>query len=173
MVSRNTFASGLVIALLLGGVLGAWYMVLSRPPAFCEISGRPIHPNMHTVAEVDGKKLHACCAQCALTLGRQEGKPVRLIRVTDFATAKTLSAERAWFVEGSEVQMCASAAVHYDEAHTPYARVFDRCLPSLVAFAREEDAREFVRKHAGVVKRLADLTGTTRQARTEAEKDLP
>jgi hypothetical protein len=82
---------------------------------------------------------------------------VELIEVTDYASGQRLPSANAWFVEGSRVEMCALPQVKYDEVRTPYARVFDRCTPSLLAFAIEQDAREFMGKFGGSLKRIDDL----------------
>lgn len=168
MNSRTTIAAAVGLALVAGLVLGAWWAVSVRPPAFCEISGRSIHANMHTLARVDGDKLHACCPRCPLTLAAQTGKPVELIQVTDYASGSRLAAADAWFVAGSRVEMCASPQVKYDAAHTPYARVFDRCTPSLVAFAREQDARAFMAKFGGSLKRLDEVMAEGKRMRAQA-----
>lgn len=158
MNSRTFFAASIAIALIVGAAIGMWYTLRARPPAFCEISGRVIHANMRTVAEVGGKRLHACCARCALTLGSQTGKPVRILKVTDYMSGGPVDASKAYFVDGSQVEVCSMPRVKVNEQHLPYERVFDRCAPSLIAFAREEEAKAFIVQHGGSLKRLDELT---------------
>lgn len=163
---RLMFAGATILALLIGLGGGAWYELRTRPPAFCEISGRPIHPDMATVVQVDGKKLYTCCPRCPLTLAVQTGKSVRIIEVTDYVTGRRLKASDAYFVDGSQVEMCSSPRLKSDESRTPYQRLFDRCSPSLLTFAGEEDARRFVNQYGGSIKRLDDLEREAAAARS-------
>jgi hypothetical protein len=154
---RIRIAALIVIAFVVGAATGAWYILEIRSPAFCELSGRPIHLNMATVAELDGKRIHTCCARCALVVSEQLQKPVRIIEVTDFATGKRLRAKDAFFVDGSQVQVCSTPRLEVDASRTPYLRLFDRCGPSLLAFAREDVARDFIAQHGGKLRHLDQL----------------
>ncbi len=155
---RMKFAGATILALLIGLAAGAWYELQTRPPAFCEISGRAIHPHTATIVLVDGKKLHTCCPRCPLTLAGQTGKSVRIIEVTDYISGRRLKPSEAYFVDGSQVDMCSAPRLRSDESRTPYERLFDRCSPSVMAFASEEEARKFANQYGGSVKRLDDLT---------------
>lgn len=157
MKFRMIFAAAVGLALVVGALVGGWYVLREQPPAFCEISGRPIHGNMTTVARVNGERLHACCPRCPLTLASQTGQKVQLLEVTDFATGKRLRPTDAYFVEGSQVHICSGPRVKRDEASTPFVQLFDRCEPSLLAFGDEQLARDFVAQNGGTVKRLDDL----------------
>ncbi len=157
MKSRMTFAAVVALALMVGAAVGAWYELRERPPVFCELSGRPIHANMDTVVQVDGKRLHTCCPRCPLTYAAQTGERVRLLQVTDYVSGKKLAAADAYYVDGSQVEMCAAPRLRTDESQTPYARLFDRCSPSLLAFAREDQARAFLAQYGGTLQRLDEL----------------
>lgn len=157
MKARMIFAAAVGLALVVGAILGGWYVLRRQAPTFCEISGRPIHGNMHTVARVNGERLHACCPRCPLTLANQAGQRVQLLEVTDFATGKRLRPADAYFVDGSQVHVCSGPRVRRDEASRPFVQLFDRCEPSLLAFADEQVARDFVTQNGGTVKRLDDL----------------
>ena len=161
----------MVALALVGAVaLGAWYALYSRPPAFCEISGRPIHGNMHTLVKVDGKRLHACCARCALTLAGQARRKIEILQVTDYASGKRLPAHEAFYVEGSRVEVCSAPRLRVDESRTPYVRLFDRCAPSLLAFAQENEARAFSASYGGSLKRLDQLMREALTAESSAEE---
>jgi len=151
------FAATVLVAMVTGAVIGAWYVLRQQAPAFCEISGRPIHGNMYTMVRVNGETLHSCCARCPLTLARQAGKEVRLLEVTEFSTGQRLRADDAYFVEGSQVHMCSGPRIRRDETRTPLVELFDRCEPSLVAFAGEQEARDFIAENGGTLVRLDDL----------------
>jgi len=157
MKARMIFAAAVVVALVVGAAIGGWYVLRGQPPAFCEISGRPIHANMLTRVRVNGEILYTCCARCPLTLAAQDGQKVQILEVTDFATGKRLEADDAFFVEGSRVHMCSGPRVKRDEARTPMIELFDRCEPSLLAFAQEQEARDFIAQNGGTLRRLSDL----------------
>jgi hypothetical protein len=159
MKNRTLIAALLGIALLAVIAVGVWYELMGRAPAECQICGRPIHAAMKTVAEEDGRKLYACCPTCAITGADQTGRRVKLLRVTDFDTHKALDPAKAYYVEGSQVNMCSAPHMMPGEERVPYERTFDRCSPSMIAFASEDKARAFMAKNGGVLKRLGDLRG--------------
>ena len=73
-------------------------------------------------------------------------RPISRIEVTSFDEAKPLEAERAFYVEGSDVHPCArpvGSAPVTDERGCCLKPVYDRCEPSLVAFADEASASSF------------------------------
>ena len=157
MKRRLISASLIAVAVILGAALGDWYALRGRPPAFCEVSGRPIHANMLAVVRVNGEKLYTCCPRCPLTLVRQAHAQVKLLEVTDYPSGRRLKARDAYFVDGSMVEMCSAPRMISDESRTPYVRLFDRCSPSLLAFASEAEARAFVAHNGGKLARVDDL----------------
>ena len=154
---RTLFAALIGLGLVGATVGGGLYVWRGQRPAFCELSGRPIHGNMHVLVQVNGKKLHACCPRCPFTLAAQEGKRVRLLEVTDYVTGRALAPSKAYFVDGSRVEVCTAPRMKLDETRTAYVRLFDRCGPSLLAFAREDEARDFIARFGGRLKRLDAL----------------
>lgn len=157
MKRRLISASLIALAVILGAALGDWYALRGRPPAFCEVSGRPIHSNMLAVVRVNGEKLYTCCARCPLTLVRQAHARVEVLEVTDYLSGRRLKANDAYFADGSAVEMCSAPRITLDESRTPYVRQFDRCSPSLLAFASEAEARAFIAHNGGKLARVDDL----------------
>jgi len=90
-------------------------------------------------------------------LAVQEHRRIEILQVTDYASGHRLRAGEAYFVDGSQVEVCTAPRLKFDESRTPYVRLFDRCGPSLLAFAREEEAREFIRQHGGSLKSLEEV----------------
>jgi hypothetical protein len=117
----------------------------------CYACSRLIHAHSRTLALVNGRARLFCCPACALSEHEQEGKPVKVTRLTSFLTGATLSPDSAYIVKGSDVNMC--AMMH--EIATADKRLadvhYDRCAPSLLAFAQQGEAEEFVREHGGKV----------------------
>jgi len=81
------------------------------------------------------------------------------LAVRDFDTAGLLDAGSAAYVEGSDVSPCSSGAMGQprDERGCCLKPVYDRCLPSLIAFGSRDRAEAFARDHGGVVKTLPEL----------------
>ena len=98
-----------------------------------------------------------CCIRCGLTVNRQKQKPLRLIEVTDFVSRRPLNPEAAYYVEGSQVILCETHEPLMDHTKQPHDRVFDRCEPSIYAFARREDGEAFAAANGGAVRRLPQL----------------
>jgi len=146
--------SGLVVATL---AVGGYWLLQRTAPDTCRICQRPIHAEARAVIEVDGKREPVCCARCALTLQQQEHRPVRLVEVTDYVSRQPLAPEAAYTVEGSRVILCERHEPLLDQTKHPYPRVFDRCVPSLYAFARREEAEAFAARNGGTVQRLPEL----------------
>lgn len=157
MNSRTTITAiiGIVLVAALGA--GAWYLLRERPVETCQVCGRVIHADMRTVAKVDGKTVQACCVRCVLTLRSQTGDKIRFLRVTDFDTGEHLSPEKAFYVDGSDVELCSTPAVKPGEELIPSERMFDRCAPSVNAFSTQDEARTFIAQHGGTLKTLDQL----------------
>jgi hypothetical protein len=152
--------SGIVgLCAVLGLFGGAWYLLHERQAKICPFSGREIHPETRALVTIGGKKFETCCVRCAIIEAQQTGKPLRVLKVADFETSKLMDPGDAWFVEGSAVNMCMrmSSAAESQGRESVYVRAFDRCSPSALAFSNEQHARDFVARHGGALKRLADL----------------
>lgn len=66
-------------------------------------------------------------------------------------------------MQGSTVNLCIRRHMLTDE-HKHAARLdFDRCSPSILAFARRESAERFVRQHGGVLLRFEELAASYRR----------
>lgn len=150
----KTVMSIIVLALLAAG--GYWLLQWTAP-AECRVCRRAIHATARAVIEVDGKQEAVCCVRCAMTLNEQEQKPVRLVEVTDYIRRRVLAPKDAFYVEGSRVVLCQTHEPHVDETKHVQPRVFDRCEPSVYAFARREEAAAFAAQNGGAVLGFAEL----------------
>ncbi|MEW6442648.1 MAG: hypothetical protein AB1640_17055 [bacterium] len=149
------FLAGLAIGVALWG--GYWLLQRTGQET-CRICRRPIHPDSRTVIEDSGGRREAvCCVRCGLFLALQQKSPVRLVEVTDYSSGRSLDPEKASYVEGSGVVMCDRHEPLFDETKHLYQRVFDRCTPSILAFAGPDEAADFASSHGGRVVRLAEL----------------
>jgi hypothetical protein len=137
-------------------VCGVW-LLRRTEPQICPISHRKIHPHSEAVMIVKGKESHVCCIRCALTYGRQTGKPVRLVSVNDYVTARKLQPEKAYYVADSKLVLCEVPEPMFIDEKEPFPKVFDRCEPSVFAFAQREDADAFVKQNGGRRATLGEL----------------
>jgi hypothetical protein len=150
----------LVAALAAGGL----WVTRKTQPNRCPICAREIHRTTEAVIELGGKPQHVCCVRCALSLSRQLGRPVRLITVTDFLSARPLRPSEAYYVDGTRVVLCERHEPLMDQSKHAIPREFDRCEPSVFAFASRADAQAFSRDNGGVVVRLDELMKEGAQA---------
>jgi hypothetical protein len=147
MHSRILIPAALVLLSILG--FFGWRLVQQREHQECAACHRPVHGHSRTVAAVNGQKAEYCCLACALSEHRQTGAAVQVISLTDYARRSDVAPHGAWVVRGSSVGSCAhqAAAVGIDK-HPLHAQ-FDRCAPSLLAFASRREAEGFAKEYGG------------------------
>lgn len=149
VVVLMVIAAGLLIA-------GSWAVHRSSEES-CGICQRHINAQAGVIAEVGTRRVHVCCAHCAITEGLQEHKPVRLIEVTDYVTGRRLDPSTAWYVDGSRVLACTHDMSRMDEMKQIDVKTFDRCSPGTFAFASREAAEAFSAKNGGVIHNLQEM----------------
>lgn len=133
-------------------------------PDRCALSGRPIRPGMGAVVRIEGKDapVKACCLRCAVNYARETGKKLRVLSVTDYASRKQVSPGTAVYLSGSGITPCAGPRID-----TPATRresstqVWDRCMPSVVAFANHEDALRAQAEEGGTLQTFGELVEGT------------
>jgi hypothetical protein len=145
-----------VVLLVLAGV-GIFLLTRSFADT-CQVCGRPLHARMlYRIHLADGTTEQVCCARCGLHFQRLHDD-VRSAEVADFATGDMMSVDEAYFVEGSSVHPCASEELmRHDRSGAQYKLDWDRCLPSLVAFGRLEQAEAFRDRNGGEIRSYAEL----------------
>jgi hypothetical protein len=150
------------LGVLAGSALGyeGWRVLRPVGAAECYACKRPIHEHSKTVALADGRSRLFCCPACALSQQEQGGKPVTITRLTSFLTGEPLVPENAFIVRGSDVNMCIRDRGIIDADKRPVSLRFDRCAPSLYAFAQLSEASQFARQHGGEVMRFREAAQT-------------
>ena len=164
-MSAQHKAGPAVFALVLLALLavGGYEYQQSRTPQTCGFCQRPLHHRLWVLAEIDGDRRHVCCPQCAVTEGRQEHKPIRLIMVHDYASGRELDPKQAWYVNLSRAIACSHDAMRMDEMKHSQAMTFDRCSPGAFAFAKREDAEVFISQNGGQLLTLEQLLAEAKQ----------
>lgn len=138
----------IMLVSVLVGFLG--YRYLGRPHTACQICDRPIHAETYfRIQQVDGKSEDVCCPRCAVRYLKDHPNIARSLSVIDFKTRALIPAEGAVYVEGSEVHPCSSEVSRREITGAEYEKVWDRCLPGLVAFQDRTDAKDFRNIHGG------------------------
>ena len=147
----QTVALILGVAVLLAGC--------SRGGKVCAVCQRDECKAMAFRAALDnGKTVETCCPRCGLHYVETMKQPARGYEATDFATGRWIDATKATFVSGSDMKGCGMPEAHRDAQGCCMYLQYDRCLPSLVAFANKPAAVEFQRQHGGDVLTFAELS---------------
>lgn len=152
--TMGVLLSALAVAAL---ALGGYWLLRRTAPNVCDLCERHVHPEARAVVELEGKRASACCIRCALTAARQQGTRVRLVEVTDYFSRQPLEPGAAYYVEGGDLVLCQHQEPLLEGPKVLYERVFDRCAPSVYAFARGEDAEAYAARNGGRVLRLPQL----------------
>ncbi len=148
---KPLLAALLLVGALIGLGLGVYRWEARRSPADCQICGRGIP--QETAYHLDTPKgtLEACCPACAMHYMLHDSK-VQKGWATDFNSGRMISAASAYFDEGGDVQYCTAHMPGVERAlEGVHARVYDRCLPTLVAFSTREAAETYRQQHGGKV----------------------
>ncbi len=157
-MARKVSIAGLMLLVVIAGLLAAGEWSLHRrSQQQCSICARHINPQASVIAEIGGRRHHVCCAHCAVTEGRQEHKPVRLIEVTDYNTRRKLDPRQAWYVDGSRIVACTHDMTRMDEMKQVEHAAFDRCSPGTFAFASHDEADTFAGTNGGVVTNMEEM----------------
>ena len=158
-MSRTQQILGLVIVLAFALGLGyaGWRMTSTSDAEVCQACRRAIHANMRTVAFLGGKREVFCCPTCALSAGAQTHEPVRFEQLADYQTGHPLRPADAFAVEGSNVIPCVRSHQMLNRDGQPVPMHFDRCSPSIIAFANRTSADSFAAEHGGKVGKFLQI----------------
>ena len=156
---RTTERIGVLVLLILAGglVYTAWKLQVASKSAICRVCHRHVHEGSEVIVLWNGQREAFCCPSCASTFRRQEGRPVKVVELTDFKTGIKVAPEEAYVVEGSNVNPCLQHPVLMDSQKQVAPLGFDRCSPSLLVFPNLRAAEGFQREHGGKVLRFQDL----------------
>ncbi len=147
----------LLAVLLLALGYAGWTRWRSSETQICQACSRPIHIHTRTVGLVGNHRELFCCPACALTTHDQSGKPVKIVELTDYGTGSALSPTQAFLVRGSDVNPCAQQHGPVTSDKQPTDVSFDRCSPSMLAFASREAAERFAKEHGGEVLSFSEV----------------
>ena len=131
----------------------------SRSPRMCAVCDRAECKGMaFRVTLENGKVVETCCPRCALHYLESNHQQARTMEATDFATGHWVDATHAVYVSDSDVHPCAEMNTMRDPQGCCLMKTYDRCLPSLVAFAAKDDASAFQKDHGGQLVALQEIS---------------
>jgi hypothetical protein len=143
------------VGCLVLGVFGAGlYLVQSERlvanKTVCAACQRPLHPGQTFIVVSDSKEERlTCCPRCGLRSAVEDkAEPTQ---ATDFSSGRRIDAGSAYYLEGSDIMQCCQGTTLRTDGGSICELHFDRCLPSLLAFVRVEDAEAYQREHGGQV----------------------
>lgn len=139
----------IVIFILLGvGAYLIWTGRVFQGAPQCAVCRRQLHHGASFwVAASDGSKRLTCCPRCGLHFIRNQGG--RADQATDFNSGKTIPADHAIYLEGSDIMECCSTSGRRTDEGTIQDVHYDRCMPSLLAFSKIQEAESVLQKHGG------------------------
>ena len=161
MANVRRYAPVALIVVIAGALLYlGWTTLNPSSGATCSVCARPVH----LAARVDGvagdDSLTFCCAACALRSREQDAPPLEVTRVFDYVSGQGLDPSQATVVVGSDINLCMREHVLMDDRKEASELHYDRCAPSVLAFASQQAADRFRTEHGGVAKSFADLKGS-------------
>ncbi|MDE3136632.1 MAG: hypothetical protein KGL59_08655 [Acidobacteriota bacterium] len=125
----------------------------SRQPIVCQICGRDVPKQTEFHVDTNQGTLTACCPRCAMHYMLDHPAEVRGARATAYGSGRLIDAKVAYYDEGGDLQYCTlhDPAVERGPNDGVQVRVYDRCLPVLVAFATHDEAESYRRQYGGRV----------------------
>ena len=154
----GAFRAGRVaaIAAVALAVLASWSC---RAGSECDMCGRHEFSALaFRVEYADGHEVVTCCPRCAShAVAMHPDRPVAKLFAHDFATGQELDAHKAIYVDGSDYEHCKAPKEERTSPDSVTTLAYDRCLPSLIAFASMPDAEAYARRHGGAIRPFEDL----------------
>jgi hypothetical protein len=126
----------------------------------CSVCARPVHLASRVDGVAGDDSLTFCCAACALRAREQDAPSLEVTRVFDYVSGQEIDPSQASVVVGSEINLCMREHILMDDRKEASELHYDRCVPSVLAFASQQAAYEFRAEHGGVVKSFTDLEGS-------------
>jgi hypothetical protein len=152
-MSRTQKFCGVLVALVvgLGLAYAGWRVSAVSRAETCQACGRAVHADMRAVASVGDRRGVFCCPACALSQAAQLRRKIRFATVADYSTGKALSPADAFAVAGSGVVPCVRQHEMLNRDGLAVPMAFDRCSPSIIAFATRAAAEGFAAQHGGKI----------------------
>lgn len=162
-LKKTLIVSGAILAL---GALSYWAAstMFRAEATVCQVCARPVHAGQgFVVALTTGVEEHTCCPRCGLHFQMANAAHVQAAWATDYLTREKIDARRATYVEESDLMTCCVTPPIKRDMETSYELVWDRCLPSLIAFKTPAEATQFHQQHGGRVLTYAETVQSVKR----------
>jgi hypothetical protein len=129
-------------------------------PKGCVFCGRPLLADMKVAFRKENEEAvrMACCMRCVITEAEQTGSTIYVLWVSDFATRKRLRPDQAVYVVGGAMSPDSAPLTETSPSRREQTELlWDRCLPSVIAFGNIEDALQFQRRSGGEIQTFEKL----------------
>lgn len=151
MQTKRVLILAAAFVVIVGASLATYHWE-ERAAATCQICGRMIPKETAFQMETANGTIRACCPSCAMHFMRSHPGFVRKAMATDFISGRMIAAASAYYDEGGDVQYCTLHQPPMERGPQDESeRVYDRCLPVLIAFASRDAAEAYRQKHGGRV----------------------
>lgn len=136
----------------------------ARHPTVCQICQRNIPKQTAFRMDTGEGSITACCPACALHYMLSHADDVRKALATDFNSGRMIPATTAYYDEGGNVQYCTAMHPPVERGTQGVTmRVYDRCLPTLVAFQTTQAAEAYRQQHGGRVLSYSQALASVRE----------
>ena len=152
MKTKSVLITLIALAALVGGALIVYRWEAPQRPPVCQICGRYVSKQTAFRVDTSSGAVRACCPACAMHYMLHHPGATQKAWATDFNSGRLIPAEKAYYDTGGDVQYCTAHKPPVERgAEGVSRRVYDRCLPTLVAFSSREEADAYRQKHGGRV----------------------
>lgn len=150
MLSKKLIPVGIIIVII--AVASSVFLLEQRKvsSSLCPACNREIHSDWaYTITFKNGTRERLCCAKCGIFEQLNKQADAASATATDFATGKPIEATKALYVWNSNVEHCPIPQKQEWLNKQPMQLVWDRCIPSLIAFRSRQEAEKFQSEHGG------------------------
>lgn len=153
MKAKSVLIAVAVILLAVGAGFLAHRWEGPKVPTVCQICGRNIPKQTAFRIDTSHGTIYACCPRCAMHHIIDHPGEAHKEFATDLDSGRMIPAKSAYYDEGGDVQYCTrpNPAIRRVPGQGVETRVYDRCLPVLVAFANKDEAEAYRKMHGGRV----------------------
>ena len=165
MKLKEGWVAAAALAAIVAVSILAYRHVQTTSARVCTLCEREVHPATAFHLTTEDETIHACCPRCGLHYALQHPESLTQAVATDANTLEEIAAESAYYVEGGDVEHCTLHQSPVVRTGQPGAamRSFDRCLPNLVAFSTQTDARKYQASHGGRVLTYSEARESVRE----------
>ena len=133
-------------------------------PTGCAFCGRQVHADMQVAFQKENEETvrMACCLRCVITEAEQTGDRIRVLWVSDYVSHDRLKPDKAICLVGSTINSDSGPPVEVPGSRREQSELkWDRCLPSVIAFRKRDEALKFQQRAGGDIQTFRDLVAGT------------